>query len=430
MLQDLWLFNLWIFSRHVHWRFGMSFGLHLSKPTLHTRTRLYFYWQFFEHSNMYLPSSFLGSHRWASEQIADGLALAACFGTPTFFVTFTCNPHWPEITSQLRPGQQCHDVPLIVCRVFKQKFTHFLKSLSSMFLNAGDWQYIIFSTEFQKRGLPHCHILIKFNTDCQCTDNIDNIVSAEVPVNEADAALVQKYMLHKHPCPHEPLYCYCQRENAGTRHCRFHYLQPLQLKMTVDKSGKVHYRCCNSGNEMVVPYCLPLLCIYQCHINFEVASTAQLFQYIFKYIHKGDCLLLLLFPLSLSFLGPDGAKVQIRDTNAPVDEIDDFWQAICWWSSMAHSRFLLNHKGTCHICSSSGHTTFHPPHSVFASQLCLQYNVQDRSLFLQTTRCLLWRLPHSNVFWRLNLCWILSTLLTSKTGIAQTWLSNALLRTF
>ena len=148
-----------------------------------------------------------------------------------------------------------------------------------------------------------------------------------MPVNEADAALVQKYMLHKHPCPHEPLYCYCQRENAGTRHCHFHYLQPLQSKMTVDESGKVHYRCCNSGDEMVVPYCLPLLCIYQCHINFEVASTAQLFQYIFKYIHKGDCLLLLLFPLSLSFLGPDGAKVQIRDTNAPVDEIDDFWQA-------------------------------------------------------------------------------------------------------
>ena len=144
--------------------------------------------------NMYLPSSFLGSRHWASEQIADGLALAACFGPPTFFVTFTCNPHWPEITSQLRPGQQFHDVPLIVCRVFKQKFTHFLK-LSSMFPNAGDWQYIIFSTEFQKRGLPHCHILIKFNTDCQCTDNIDNIVSAEVPVCHGSVAFTISYAI-------------------------------------------------------------------------------------------------------------------------------------------------------------------------------------------------------------------------------------------
>lgn len=140
--------------------------------------------------NVYLPSSFLGSRRWASEQIADGLALATSFGPPSFFVTFTCNPHWTEITSQLRCGQQYHDVPLIVCRVFKQKFTHFLKSLSSMFPNAGDRQYLIYSTEFQKWGLPHCHVLIKFTADCVSIDDIDNIVSAEVPDNDADASLV------------------------------------------------------------------------------------------------------------------------------------------------------------------------------------------------------------------------------------------------
>lgn len=78
-----------------------------------------------DYSNMgtvYLPSSFLGSRRWASKQIADGLALAATFGPPTFFATFTCNPHWLEIKSQLHPGQQYHDIPIVVTRVFKQRF--------------------------------------------------------------------------------------------------------------------------------------------------------------------------------------------------------------------------------------------------------------------------------------------------------------------
>ena len=167
-----------------------------------------------------------------------------------------------------------------------------------MFPNTGDRQYIIYSTEFQKRGLPHCHVLIKFAADCVSTDDIDNIVSAEVPVNEADAALVQKHMLHKHPPPHDPLYHYCQREKGGTRHCRFHYPQPLQTETTVDDSGKVYYHRRNSGDEMVVPYCLPLFRMYQCHINFEVASAAQLFQYIFKYIHKGNDVL----PPSFAFL--------------------------------------------------------------------------------------------------------------------------------
>ena len=41
--------------------------------------------------NIYLPASFLGSGCWSSNQIADSLTLAAKYGPPTFFITFTCN---------------------------------------------------------------------------------------------------------------------------------------------------------------------------------------------------------------------------------------------------------------------------------------------------------------------------------------------------
>ena len=37
-----------------------------------------------DHQNIYLLSSFLGSNRWASEQISDSLAIAAAYGPPTF----------------------------------------------------------------------------------------------------------------------------------------------------------------------------------------------------------------------------------------------------------------------------------------------------------------------------------------------------------
>ena len=164
---------------------------------------------------VYLPSSFLGSRRWTSEQIADGLALGATFGPPSFFVTMTCNPHWPEIVSQLQPSQQYHDVPLVVCRVFKQKLAHFLKTLSTIFPNAGRRQYIVHSIEFQKRGLPHCHILIKFEADCLSPDYIDQIVSVEMPSNDHDAAPVRSHMLHSHPAPYNPPSQYCQRETNG-----------------------------------------------------------------------------------------------------------------------------------------------------------------------------------------------------------------------
>ena len=37
----------------------------------------------------------------------------------------------------------------------------------------------------------------------------------------------------------------------------------------------------------VVPHCLPLIRKFECHMNMEVAGCGQLFQYLFKYVHKG-----------------------------------------------------------------------------------------------------------------------------------------------
>jgi hypothetical protein len=136
-------------------------------------------------SNIYLPASFLGSARWASEQVADALAIAAELGNPTFFVTMTCNPQWPEITSRLGPGQDFTDVPLIVVRVYKRMLSVLEKTLKTMFPNAGHYMYILHSIEFQKRGLPHAHILIKFPKPCMEPHEIDQVVSAEMPSRPA-----------------------------------------------------------------------------------------------------------------------------------------------------------------------------------------------------------------------------------------------------
>lgn len=238
--------------------------------------------------DIYLPASFLGSRRWAQGQIADSLAIAAAEGNPTFFVTMTCNARWPEIQSQLRPGQDFTDIPIVVVRVFKMKLSLLQSTLKRMFINAGRYVYLIHSTEFQKRGLPHAHMLFRVERACVDPADIDAVVSAEMPENPDDAALVTQFMLHKHPSPRNPPSKYCQKELPnGTRTCRFRYPQPLQPTTTIDGEGRVHYRRRKAGDENVVPHCLPLLRKFKCHINFEVANTSHLFQYLFKYIHKG-----------------------------------------------------------------------------------------------------------------------------------------------
>ncbi len=284
--------------------------------------------------NIYLPASFLGSRRWASEQIADALAVASRRGQPTFFITMTCNPEWPEITSQLQAGQNFADIPIVVVRVFKQKLALLLKSLKTMFTNVGRPIYTMYSIEFQKRGLPHAHILLKFPHDCLHPQDIDAIISAEIPDNIADAALVRKFMLHHHPSSSAEPSKYCQRITSdGTRYCRFHYPHTLQDTTTIDEDGRVHYKRRHESDDMVVPHCLPLLRRFRCHINFEIAGAAHIFQYLFKYVYKGTYhrLFPLTFPVTFStHSGPDMTKCRfLREDEEPqeIDEIEEYWKA-------------------------------------------------------------------------------------------------------
>ena len=47
--------------------------------------------------------------------------IVAKLSKPDLFLTFTCNPKWPEIVANLLPGQTASDRPDLVARVFKLK---------------------------------------------------------------------------------------------------------------------------------------------------------------------------------------------------------------------------------------------------------------------------------------------------------------------
>lgn len=75
-----------------------------------------------------------------------------------------------------------------------------MSTLRTMFPNAGRLVYSITSIEFQKCGLPHAHILLKYTQDCLHPEHINQVISATHPADPVDSALVQKFMLHpSHP---------------------------------------------------------------------------------------------------------------------------------------------------------------------------------------------------------------------------------------
>nr|KAJ0214746.1 hypothetical protein LSAT_V11C400224410 [Lactuca sativa] len=77
-----------------------------------------------------LPSSFTGGARYMLQNYLDAMSLCKLFGYPDFFITFTCNPKWPEIKRFLKDTSlQPEDMPDILCRLFKIKLDAFIKDL-------------------------------------------------------------------------------------------------------------------------------------------------------------------------------------------------------------------------------------------------------------------------------------------------------------
>ena len=106
-----------------------------------------------------LPATVYGSPRFYSEAFQDAMSIVKQLSKLNLFITFKCNPKWPEIISPLIPGEQAFDGPDLSCRVFKLKFTALMDdTLKKEIL--GTVKAHAATIEFQKRGLPHAHILL------------------------------------------------------------------------------------------------------------------------------------------------------------------------------------------------------------------------------------------------------------------------------
>ena len=129
-----------------------------------------------------LPSNFVGSPRWYNAQFQDGMAICREYHKPDFFITMTCNPKWKEITDELRPGEKVENRPDLVARVFKLKKDQLIRDIRSG-QAFGKVPAMLWVIEFQKRGLPHTHILVILSNDdrVSCSSDIDNTIWAQLP---------------------------------------------------------------------------------------------------------------------------------------------------------------------------------------------------------------------------------------------------------
>ena len=87
------------------------------------------------------------------------MSIVRKYGNQDYFITLTCNPLWEEITSALILDQKASERPDLVVRVFRMKLRELISDLMSKHVLGTPLAHV-YTIEFQKRGLPHAHILI------------------------------------------------------------------------------------------------------------------------------------------------------------------------------------------------------------------------------------------------------------------------------
>ncbi|XP_025678077.2 uncharacterized protein [Arachis hypogaea] len=232
-----------------------------------------------------LPSTFTSGPRYA--------------GYPSYFITMTCNPEWDEIRREVTSiGLKAEDRPDILCRVFKIKLDGLIDDLKEGKIFGKILGYVC-TVEFQKRGLPHAHILLfmsnKFKP--QTPDDIDKHITAEIPDENERPNLhraVQNYMVHG-PCGPYNKNSPCMKNGS----CSKFYPKEFRQRTLIDEAEFPKYRRTDNGrtvkkrecvldNKFIVPYNPELLLKFRCHINVEYTCQTSSIKYLFKYVHKGN----------------------------------------------------------------------------------------------------------------------------------------------
>ncbi|GFR22669.1 helitron_like_N domain-containing protein [Trichonephila clavata] len=155
--------------------------------------------------------------------------------------------------------------------------------------------------EWQKRGLPHAHILV-WLIDKLRPEEIDSIISAEIPDPSTDQLLfdiVTTNMIHG-PCGNPNRSSSCMADGKCTKSFSKHFTNytitnvvgyPIYCRRNTDNGEQSFTKNVNNAeigidNRWVVPYSPLLSKTFNAHINVEFCSSVKSIKYLCKYVNK------------------------------------------------------------------------------------------------------------------------------------------------
>nr|GEV38868.1 DNA helicase [Tanacetum cinerariifolium] len=196
---------------------------------------------------------------------------------------------YPEMTASDRAD--------VVCQVFERKIQSFVTFLKEERI-FGNVTGVLYTVEFQKRGLPHCHTLLWVDSESKTksVEDVDQYILAELPDPRIDPDgynIVSETMMPG-PCGAANMKASCMKGDK----CGKSFPKKFNSKTFFDDNGHAHYQRRDISitttrnqfkldNNYVVSYNRDLLLAFRAHINVEYCGWSMLIKYLFKYISKG-----------------------------------------------------------------------------------------------------------------------------------------------
>ena len=262
-----------------------------------------------------VPDSVHGSRRHMAALAKNALVLVSQFGPPHVFLTVTCNPKWPEIVSQLLDGQTAFDRFDVTVPVFKVRLDQLKENIrKGKYFGSNTIVYICHVIEYQYRGLPHAHMVMRLSDAPDVTHEpqhelinfVNKYFVAEIPRFEGEnnqnvfdddniyphteefrqkcKELVRSHNTHQ--CAVAVNGCkknddsICKRGYSNT-----HTVNETFLNMA---TNRIKYRRRENEDLKIVAYNLRMMLDMDTHINVEFSGSAYAALYLYKYLYKGQ----------------------------------------------------------------------------------------------------------------------------------------------
>jgi hypothetical protein len=195
------------------------------------------------------------------------------------------NPYHPAIAANILKGSHYWEYSFLVAEVFKIEFSTLFHTIISQKI-FGKVKAYMWRLEYQKRGLPHIHLLLWTDINVADPEVVDKYFTAELPRMEiyqdrkkeinVIRELALKYQVH-----------HCTRRCTGTKKPGCCYNFPKKIGPETTTTGHwMQLRRREKEDAWIVPYNPIVLYYWRGHSNFEVVSVDGVVGYLFKCAFK------------------------------------------------------------------------------------------------------------------------------------------------